>query len=128
MGVADGMGVSVGVLVDVGVGVGVGVRLGKIGVLLGVSVGRSGELSPKFSRGSIVAFGGGGVKVGGTANAIASSFWGSNIWGTRVGKGGCSRQPACVSSKIRLIKSRHLLVLVAGMAGMIPFVLDLCQH
>ena len=73
MGVAEGMGVSVGVLVGVGVGVLVGVRLGNMGVLLGVKVGRIGELSPKFRRGSMVAFGGGGVKVAGTAIANASS-------------------------------------------------------
>lgn len=90
IGVAEGIGVSVGVGVCVGVWVGVGVRLGKIGVKVGVKVGPSGELSPKFSNGSIVAVGPGGVKVGGTAKARASEAslcWGNEMAGTRVGKG-----------------------------------------
>ena len=104
MGVADGMGVSVGVGVGVGVCVGVGVRLGRIGVTVGVRVGPRGELSAKLSRGSMVAVGPGGVKVGGTAKAIAaeSSLWGSKRGAARVGNGDWSTQAAwVVSSRIR---------------------------
>ena len=78
------------------VGVGVGVRLGMIGVMVGVNVGLSGELSPKLRRGSIVALGGGGVKVAGTTIANDSSFGGCGRerGETSVGKAGCSIQAA----------------------------------
>ena len=129
MGVADGIGVADGVYVGVGVAVGVGVRLGKMGVLLGVSVALSGELSPKFRFGSMVGPGGGGVKVGGMAKANNSSCtWGMLIGAARVGKAGCSTQAAWVSSKYKQQKINNFPRLIAGIARIIPFVLSLCQH
>lgn len=126
---ADGTGVSVGVLDGVGVGVRVGVRLGKMGVLLGVSVGRIGELSAKFKRGSIVAVGPGGVNVGGTAMANDSScICGSEIGAASVGKGDCSTQAAWVSSKIKQHKNSSLPDFVMSMAAIIPPPFGLCQH
>ena len=108
---------------------GVGVRLGKMGVLLGVIVALSGELSPKFSRGSIVAPGGGGVNVAGTLMATASSTAGGReIGATKVGRTVCSPQAAWVSSKNKQHRSRNLPDLVTGIGGMIPLDFGLCQH
>ena len=85
-----------------------GVRLGKMGVLLGVSVALSGELSPKFSRGSMVATGGGGVKVGGMLMTAISSTMvcGREMGAARVGSAVCSTQAPWASRKNKQHKIR----------------------
>lgn len=116
-----------GVLVGDGVyvGVGVGVRVGMIGVIVGVREGPKGELSFEFKRGSIVAPGGNGVKVGGT---LRSGALASIIAAARVGNTEGEAQPVR-SRKRKETQATWRIVtgIVRCMRGIIPSPRALCQ-